>query len=120
MDCTTLRQKPAHGQHPTGEDLVLREDDDPDNGVNRMGRADEIRCTGVVLSVPIADVARPTLAPQHQRLLDSSAIAPHVAAARGYRTVTERSEIRELRFSKSCPLPGLLIPLHGVDGTVQT
>jgi len=60
------------------------------------------------------------LAPHHERLLTASAIAPAVTEARGYRTVLEVSELRTLRFAKTCGAPGLLIPIHGVDGLVRT
>ena len=61
-----------------------------------------------------------SLAPNHARLLELSAIAPKMVAARGYRTVTDVSEIRAMGFSQSCSVPGLLIPVHGVDGTIRT
>ena len=72
------------------------------------------------MTARIRGSAHGTLAPQHQRLVDASAIAADVVAARGYRTITEFPDIRELRFVKSCSVPGLLIPVHGVDGTVRT
>ena len=52
------------------------------------------------------------LAPQHQRLLEVSAITASVSAARGYRTVTSVDELRGFGFARACHVPGLLIPLH--------
>ncbi len=60
------------------------------------------------------------LAVQHRDLLRASAIKPAVALARGYRSVTNVSEIRDKGFAKGCAVPGLLIPIHGVDGTLRT
>ena len=62
-----------------------------------------------------------SLAPQHAHLLESSAIAADVAAARGYRTVLDQAELAALGFSRAQRLaPGLLIPVHSVDGAVRT
>ena len=61
------------------------------------------------------------LAPAHQRLLEASAIAPAVAAARGYRTVVDDVELARLGFSRGQRLgSGLLIPVYGVDGQLKT
>lgn len=59
-----------------------------------------------------------TLLPHHQALLAASAIAPEVAQARGYESVTrsDRQRLRELGFSDAQARPGLLIPLWGVTG----
>jgi len=51
----------------------------------------------------------------HVELLVASAIAPEVAAARGYRSVG-RAEARALGFTGQQARPGLLIPLWRVDG----
>src|SRR5687768_16015221 len=57
------------------------------------------------------------LAPHHARLLSESAIAPEVAAARGYRTVAIKAELRRLGFAHSQLLtPTLLIPSYDVYG----
>ncbi len=47
-----------------------------------------------------ANQSRPpeTILPQHQALITGSAISPEVAAARGYRSVTKKTEL---------PRPGL-------------
>lgn len=60
------------------------------------------------------------LARQHQALLDASAIASEVATARGYRTITDPAKLHALGFARACSTPGLLIPVHSVDGTVRT
>lgn len=61
----------------------------------------------------------PGLSPKHAALLRASAITPTVAAARGYRTVNSGGVLAKLGFYKTqCLTPGLLIPLHGADGSV--
>src|SRR5688500_223591 len=60
------------------------------------------------------------LAPHHAALIDASAITPEVAAARGYRTVTSRAELRRRGFSDAqARTPALLIPVFGVSGEVK-
>jgi hypothetical protein len=62
-----------------------------------------------------------TILPQHQSLLSGSAISPDVAAARGYRSVTKKTELRGLGFGDSqCRTPALLIPVWGVTGEIAT
>jgi hypothetical protein len=57
------------------------------------------------------------LLPLHQGLLDASTISPEVIAERGYRSVTEKSALTHLGFREyQWVVPGLLVPLHGVDG----
>ena len=59
------------------------------------------------------------LLPHHATLLGLSAIDQEVALERGYRSVTAKAELRDLGFPTSQQLvPGLLIPIHGVDGRV--
>jgi len=61
------------------------------------------------------------LLPQHQALIESSAIAPEVAAARGYRSVTTKAEMQRLGFGASqARVPALLIPVHDVHGQIAT
>jgi hypothetical protein len=68
-------------------------------------------------TVPHSEFAGQSPLPHHQQLIDGSAILPAVAAARGYRTVTKRAELKALGFASSqCRVPGLLIPLHNVHG----
>lgn len=65
--------------------------------------------------------SEPTILPQHQELLTASAIAPEVASARGYRSVTTKSELGRLGFSpKQQNVPGLLIPIHDSHGKIAT
>lgn len=61
-----------------------------------------------------------SLAPHHLALLERSAIALAVATDRGYRTVTDQAELHRLGFVKSCSVPGLLMPIRGVDGLIRT
>jgi hypothetical protein len=57
------------------------------------------------------------LLPQHQTLIDASAIAPEVAAARGYRSVTDPADLRALGFADyQATVPGLLIPMTDAFG----
>lgn len=63
-----------------------------------------------------------SLLPHHRALLDASAIAPEVAEARGYRSVTDASELPAFGFPPGqvrglapC-LPGLLVPIHDAEG----
>jgi hypothetical protein len=52
----------------------------------------------------------PHLAEQHRAKLGSSAIAPHVAEARGYRSVTVKAELLRLGFAASLVrIPALLL-----------
>jgi hypothetical protein len=55
----------------------------------------------------------------HAKLLSESGITPEIAAARGYRTVTEKKNLEELGFGvKQRRVPALLIPIHNVRGEV--
>jgi hypothetical protein len=57
------------------------------------------------------------LLPQHEALIDGSAIASSVAEARGYRSVTNPADLLALGFADyQCRTPGLLIPLWDVTG----
>lgn len=58
---------------------------------------------------------QPYLSPVHAEMIRKSAIAPEVAAARGYRTV-ERPELMRLGFARVQALPGLLVPMYGPQG----
>ena len=62
-----------------------------------------------------------SLLPQHASLIAASGIAPDVAEARGYRSVTLKNELSRLDFSQSQRLvPTLLVPVHTVHGKVGT
>ena len=57
------------------------------------------------------------LAPHHLEMLRKSAINDEIIKARGYRTVTDPAELRQLGFAPGqCRVPGLLLPLHTTDG----
>ncbi|MBI4566305.1 MAG: DUF3854 domain-containing protein [Planctomycetes bacterium] len=59
------------------------------------------------------------LSEQHRELIAGSGISPEVAAARGYRTVEVRADLRRLGFSDTqARVPALFIPVHGVTGEV--
>jgi hypothetical protein len=58
-----------------------------------------------------------SLLPQHRRLIDASAIAPAVAAARGYRSIETAAELKRLGFSeRQARPPALLIPIYDARG----
>jgi hypothetical protein len=63
------------------------------------------------------------LLPHHEQMLAESAIAPEVAAARGYRSVTDPAELRALGFADyQARVPALLVPgrdVHGQNGRYQ-
>jgi putative DNA primase/helicase len=57
------------------------------------------------------------LLPHHEEMLRSSAISDDIRDHRGYRSITDRSELAKLGFADyQCRVPGLLVPLWGVDG----
>jgi len=61
------------------------------------------------------------LSESHKKELEiESGISPGVIAQRGYRTVTDAKELAQLGFAPDqCKtVPGLLIPIHGLDGDV--
>jgi hypothetical protein len=61
------------------------------------------------------------LLPQHQALIDGSAIAPEVAAARGYQSLTTKAAVRSFGFAPSqASVPGLLIPVWNAAGELAT
>jgi len=69
------------------------------------------------------------LSPEHYaEITIDSAVCDEVALARGYRTLTgtgaDRDELNDLGFKpfvwgRDDAYPGLLIPMHGADGTVR-
>ena len=63
----------------------------------------------------------PILLPRHQALLDASAIAPEVAAARGYRSVTTKADLARLGFGETQRnVPALLVPVWDAAGELAT
>ncbi len=64
----------------------------------------------------MTDIA--SLSPQHLSMLrEESGIAETIIAARGYRTVTQETELVRLGFAAAQRrVPGLLLPLHTTDG----
>ncbi|HUV04776.1 MAG TPA: AAA family ATPase [Armatimonadota bacterium] len=61
------------------------------------------------------------LLPQHQRLIDESGVSKEVANTRGYRSVTDKGEVRRLGFAdRQCRVPALVIPVWGVDGKIRS
>jgi len=60
----------------------------------------------------------PKLLSEHLVHLRDSAISIEVIRERGYRSVLGKKELADLGFSwRQQRVPGILIPLHGVDGT---
>ena len=65
---------------------------------------------------PAASMGTTQLLTQHRDLLEASAISHDVANARGYRSITDKSELEALDFKPyQCRVPALLIPVHGVN-----
>lgn len=67
-------------------------------------------------------------ADHYEEIMISSAVAPEAAEARGYRTLTgtgaERDELAAIGYKpvvwdNDATYPALLIPMHGMDGTVR-
>lgn len=58
----------------------------------------------------------------HRYMLEvDSGISPEVIAARGYRTVTVKAELKRLGFSdRQCLTPGLLLPVWDLNGEIAT
>jgi len=62
-----------------------------------------------------------TLLTHHEELIRASAIAPEIAAARGYRSITVKAELDKLGFSKRAQVvPGMLIPIRDTTGQIAT
>jgi hypothetical protein len=58
-----------------------------------------------------------TLLDHHRHLIQASAIRSEVAHERGYRSVSTKTELRELGFGQSQQrVPALVLPLHRVNG----
>ena len=58
-----------------------------------------------------------SLSSRHLDHLKQSAISSELIGGRGYLTVTDWKQLEVLGFGKNqCQVPGILIPLHGVDG----
>jgi len=59
----------------------------------------------------------PELSPHHLDHLIQSAIPLEFIRQRGYRTIVDQKQLEVLGFKKQqCRVPGILIPLHGVNG----
>ena len=58
--------------------------------------------------------------PDHADQLAASAITPEVARERGYVSIDSRKQLQRYAkgFGSKCPIPGLLIPLRRLDGSV--
>src|SRR5262245_17192840 len=60
-----------------------------------------------------------TLAPDHAKLIEDSAISPEVAIARGYWTARTQRELELLGFGKQQRIvPALVVPIRGVTGEI--
>jgi hypothetical protein len=63
--------------------------------------------------------AAKTLLPQHEKLIQASAISPKVAAARGYWSAQKKTELRQLGFGQiQCIVPALVVPVWTVIGEI--
>lgn len=63
----------------------------------------------------------PALLPQHATLIDASSIALEVAAARGYRSLTDPAQALALGFNaaQAARVPALLVPVRGPNGAAS-
>src|SRR5262249_8424998 len=87
---------------------------------------------GTITTVTVNDVApdptlangaaadwKASLAPDHARLIEDSAISPEVAIARGYWTARTQRELELLGFgSQQRIVPALVVPIRGVTGDI--
>ncbi len=67
-------------------------------------------------SLPSYSREIPVLYEEHYKHLLASAINPDVMRERGYRSILTKDDLEANGFFKSQRLPGLLIPVWGVDG----
>jgi hypothetical protein len=76
---------------------------------------------------PVGD--RITLSDHHKAMLAESGITEEFAIARGYETITDKRRLGALPIhtgetvkivSSGCRVPGLLIPLLGIDGEIRS
>ena len=68
---------------------------------------------------PFSEEVPALLTPHFQHLHDGSGISSDVIKERGYKSVLGKTALREAGFSKTQQrAPGILIPLHGVDGSI--
>ncbi len=59
------------------------------------------------------------LLPHHRTMLEATALSPEVIQARGYRTATTKTQLKDLGFSDAqCRVPALVIPIFDVTGQV--
>ena len=59
------------------------------------------------------------LLPQHQALIDASAISPEVVSARGYWSAQKKTDLRQLGFGQiQCIVPALVVPVWTVIGEI--
>ena len=64
---------------------------------------------------------RSAMLPAHREYLSTRAVADEVAAERGYRSATKRSELERLGFGRTQQLvPSLVIPICSVRGEVES
>jgi hypothetical protein len=67
------------------------------------------------------DSSRNNLLSHHAALIKASAISEEVTAARGYRTITNKAELKRLGFGDAQrQVPALLIPIWSVTGVIAT
>jgi hypothetical protein len=61
------------------------------------------------------------LLPQHQALLEASAISAEVAGTRGYWSALQKDDLRPLGFADyQCRVPALVIPVWNAHGEIAT
>jgi hypothetical protein len=98
----------ATGNGPTDERVEAPADSDP--------AAPDAASEPTGASAPVESL---DLLPHHADLIHASAISDDVARARGYRSVTKKSQLLELGFGKSQALvPALVVPVWGIAGEI--
>ncbi len=66
-------------------------------------------------------LSQPQLLLHHRALIEASGIAPEVAEARGYQSITDPQRLAALGFATSqCVTPALLIPVRNAAGDLAT
>ncbi len=74
------------------------------------------------LRPPISEEKSVPLAEHHEKMLiEESGIGREVVAARGYRTIEKKVDLKNLGFAdRQCNPPGLLIPIYSPTGEIAT
>jgi hypothetical protein len=103
--------------------VTRKEEDDLPKGtrVTRKDRSDRIDSASRKLGLQPASGERLWLLPDHAALIRDSGITAQVAQARGYRSITTKTDLTGVGFAESQRrVPTLLIPVYNVHGDIAT